>query len=113
MLDAKTKLLLDDRTLYPQRAKMVQKEYPREDFPDHYRENGELVQSNPAQALKTLHTYLNNCLNGNNKPIPLRNKRLLHNMGNDADGIFYKAHYKLDDTDDPVRSTPLLIILRN
>ncbi|KAF8449694.1 hypothetical protein BGX38DRAFT_1187333 [Terfezia claveryi] len=110
MLDAKTKQLLDDRSLYPGRAKLAQQEFPYEDFPKYYPESGQfslpLPPSNPAQALKALHAYLNNCLNdiknGASKSIHRRNKRLLHNMGYDADQIFRKAHYKLDIVgDDP------------
>jgi len=113
MLDTKTKQLLDDRSLYQGRAKLAQTEYPSENFPKYYPENGEfalpLPPSNPAQALKVLHTYLSNCLNDhNNKPIHRRNKRLLHNMGYDGDPIFIKAHYQLETGDDNVRSTPLI-----
>lgn len=113
MLDAKTKRLLDDRSLYPGRAKLAEEEYPREQNPELDPHNCELPLSDPAQALKVLYLYLNNCLCGKDKPIPRRNKRLLHTLGVDADPIFRKAHYKLDITDDPVRSTPSLIMPRN
>ena len=92
--------MMNDRLLLQERAKFANQKFP---------DKGESPPESPGDALRTMHTYLNNILQGKHQLIPRENRHLLRRMGYDADIIFRKAHLEKTCTDEyPVRMVPLL-----